>query len=336
MSAPERSEAAGPPRRQAAEPPPRQRQATGPLPPQRQADGRLVLWMAFLTALWGLNAVFIKVLTLGMAPLMGAGLRGAIGLALLTGYGRLRGEKMGYRGQDLWHGLAVGGMFAAEFALFYLAAPLTTGGHIAIFINMAPFFVALGAHFFLPGERLTVLKILGLLLAFFGVVVLFSDELYVRQTGFWRGDLMVIAGAALWAGTTLYMKMFMMERFTDFRLLHVHILVSTPLLLGFSWLFEAEPFFAVTGFTVVALLFQAVVVVCFSYMMWMYLLRQYPAGSLQSFTLLTPGWGVAAGVALLGEAVSGLLLAGIALIGVGLYLVNRPAPRGHSPRLETH
>lgn len=301
-------------------------ETAGPLPPPvRQADLRLAAWMVSLTALWGLNAVFIKVLTLGMAPLMGAGLRGAIGLALLTGYGRLRGEALVYRGKDLLHGLVVGGLFASEFALFYLGARYTTGGRMAIFINSAPFYVALGAHFVLPGERLTVLKILGLLLAFGGVVVLFSDELYVARTGFWRGDLMVIVGAALWAATTLYMKMFMMERFSGFRLLHVQILVSTPLLLGFSWLFEREPFFAVNGLTIAALLFQAVVVVFFSYLMWMNLLRQYPAGSMQSYTFLSPGWGVAAGVALLGEAVSVFLVAGIALIGVGLYLVNRPA-----------
>ena len=43
-------------------------------------DSRLVLWMALLTFLWGLNAVTVKIVTQAMAPLMGAGLRGVVAL----------------------------------------------------------------------------------------------------------------------------------------------------------------------------------------------------------------------------------------------------------------
>ncbi len=69
-------------------------------------------------------------------------------------------------------------------------------------------------------------------------------------------------------------------------------------------------------------------VVFFSYMMWMSLLTRYPASGMQSFTFLSPVWGVVAGVILLGESVSLLMALGMALIGLGLYLVNRPRKLG--------
>ena len=65
--------------------------------------------------------------------------------------------------------------------------------------------------------------------------------------------------------------------------------------------------------------------VFFSYLMWIVLLRIYPAGGIQSLTFMTPVWGVLAGVVLLGESVSVLAASGIALVGFGLYIVNRPA-----------
>jgi drug/metabolite transporter (DMT)-like permease len=48
----------------------------------------------------------------------------------------------------------------------------------------------------------------------------------------------------------------------------------------------------------------------------------------QSFTFLTPLWGVLLGMLLLGESASGATFLAIAGVGMGLYLVNRPARAG--------
>ena len=289
----------------------------------RPVDMRMVLWMVLLTLLWGLNAITIKTVTEGITPIMSAGLRGVLALTLMTAWGLWRGERLVYRGRELLHGGVIGLMFGVEFILIYSGALYTNGGHISIFINTAPFFVALGAHFILQNDRLHVVKIAGLLLAFCGIILLFSDQLYVSKSGFWRGDLLVMGGAILWAGTTLYMKRYMVTHWNGFRLLHVQVLVSTPILVGYSLLTESNPLFAVSTSIVVTLVFQAGVIVFFSYLMWMILLRVYPASSMQSFTFLSPIWGVLAGIILLGEKVSLFLMIGMALVGLGLFLVNR-------------
>ena len=173
-----------------------------------------------------------------------------------------------------------------------------------------------------------MLKSAGLVLAFAGVALLISDELYIQKQGFWRGDLLVLCAAIAWAVTTLYMKRFLMERFNGFRLLHAQVLVSTPLLLGASLLLETAPLEGLDGANLVLVIFQGLVVVFFSYLMWMSLLTRYPASGMQSFTFLSPVWGVVAGVILLSESVSLLMALGMALIGLGLYLVNRPRSLG--------
>ncbi len=286
-------------------------------------DLAAVAWMVFLTFIWGVNAVSIKVLTLGMAPIMSAALRGMIALGILTVYCAARGESFRFGRPLLLHSALAAIIFASEAVLLYQGARFTNGGHIAIFINMAPFFVAGGAHYLLPGERLNLFKIGGLVLAFGGVVVLFSDDLGGQGAGLWRGDLLVIGAAAMWASSTLYVKGVLAHRLSAARLMWVRMVVSSPLLLGASLIFEPEPFFAVTGTTLLALFFQGTVVVSFSYMIWVRMLQRYPAGRLQPFTFLTPVWGVLTGVVLLNEAVSLVMAVGIALVGGGLWLVNQ-------------
>jgi drug/metabolite transporter (DMT)-like permease len=298
-----------------------------PAPMARSVDAALVLWMASLSALWGLNAISIRAVTIGMAPLLAAGLRGVVALLCLVPWGLWRGERLWFSGRLGLHSAVAGLIFATEFCVLYTGASLTTGGHVAIYINTAPFFVAVAAHYLLPGERMTWQRWAGLLLAFTGIAVLFSSDLRVQGSGLWRGDLLVIAGAALWGLTTVYIKRFMVQEMNGFELLYTQIAVSTPFLLAAAVL---APFGASASPTPLALgivVFQGTVVVFFSYLVWMKLLRSYPASAVQSFTFLTPIWGVLLGALLLGETLRASTFLAIALVGLGLYLVNRPPHR---------
>ena len=293
-------------------------------PINRAVDLPVVVWMTFLCGLWGFNAIAIKAVTAFLPPMLAAGLRGVVAMPLLLAFGWWRGETMRFRAPMWGHVLAVGLIFALEFVLAYSGARFTSGGHVAIYFNMAPFFVAVGAHFLLPGDRMHAARWAGLVLAFGGVLVLFSDDVLVQKAGYWRGDLLVILAALAWSMGTLYMKRFMAQSLNGFQMLYAQILVSTPALLGAALWMEPVGTVGLGLEAVGILVFQGVVVVFFSYLIWMNLLRVYSASAMQSFTFLTPVWGVLMGVVLLGETVTWVTGLGIALVGTGLYLVNRP------------
>jgi drug/metabolite transporter (DMT)-like permease len=71
------------------------------------------------------------------------------------------------------------------------------------------------------------------------------------------------------------------------------------------------------------LAFQTVVVSFASYLTWFWLIRHYPATRLSAFTLMTPMFGLLAGVLILGEPVTHRLLAALAAVSLGIALVNR-------------
>lgn len=285
----------------------------------------MILWMLLVTFLWGMNAITIKYITVGVTPIMATAIRGGIALVFLAGWGVFRGQSLKYTPGEYLHGLIGGGLpFALTFTLVYYGAQFTNGGHIAVFINTAPFFVALGAHLFLPGDKLHLMKVGGLLLAFFGVVLMFYDEIFTQQRGYWRGDLLVIAGGFFWAFNTVYAKRFLLYRLSGFRMLFLSVLLSTPLLLVLSLATEENFFFAITPGIALAIFFQGAVVVGFSYLLWWNLLSKYPASTMQSLTFMVPVWGVFLGIFWLGEMVSIPMAGGMALVALGIYLINRP------------
>ena len=78
----------------------------------------------------------------------------------------------------------------------------------------------------------------------------------------------------------------------------------------------------VTPVVVASLVFQFVIVAFASYLAWFWLLTRYLASRLSVFSFLTPLFGVAAGVILLGEPVTVAFLGAAALVGAGIFLVN--------------
>lgn len=291
----------------------------------------MALWMLLLTLVWGLAALAAKVITAGIAPAMAAGLRGALAVAVLSAYAAARPAALKAPPRPLLLAGVTGLMLAADFMFYFAGAKLTTSGQLSVFVNTAPLFVAAGAHFLLPGERLHALKLAGLVTSFAGVAVLFSADFATPGAGHWRGNLLVLCASLSWGASTLFIKRFLAHSMSPFLLLYIRLLVSTPVVLLLSWVTEPRPFIAVTPLVIALLLYHALVVIVFSYMMWLWLLQRYPASSLQAFAVLSPVWAVALGVLLLGEQVTPLMGLGMALVAAGLLLVSRPAPRPASP-----
>ena len=79
-----------------------------------------------------------------------------------------------------------------------------------------------------------------------------------------------------------------------------------------------------------AVLLVFVAFITFTTSLW--LMTRYPASRIMAFLMITPVFGVAAGVILLGEPLTIHLVIGLGVVIVGLWLVNRPPKHPLSPR----
>lgn len=275
-----------------------------------------------LSLTWGLNQVAVKVANHGFQPVFQAGVRSLFGGLLVLAWCRARHISLIDRDGTLIPGIVAGLLFGGEFILYFIGLDYTTVSRGSVLIYLAPFVVAIGGHFFIPGERLTVLRVAGLAAAFAGVLVAFSDRLTLSSSTTLLGDGLCIAAAVLWGATTVLIKATRLARTTPEKVLVYQLAVSAILM------FAVAPFFGPfirqpDGLAVSALLFQIVVVVAGSYLAWFWLLVRFPAGRLTVFTFLTPVFGVLFGGLLLSEPVSLRLVVALVLIATGIVLVNR-------------
>jgi len=169
-----------------------------------------------------------------------------------------------------------------------------------------------------------VRKSVGLVLAFCGVAVVFSDKLSAAGPDALKGDLMFILAGALWAATTLVIKRSRLAHASAEKMLLYQLSVST--LFGILLVPFTPPLLReVTALATASLVFQAVFIVAFTYCLWFWVVRRYPAAALSSFTFLTPAFGVLGAGLLLNEPLSPKIIAALVLIAIGLVVVNRPS-----------
>lgn len=285
-------------------------------------DALAVTMMVWLTFSWGLNGVAAKIANSGFSPIFLSMARAAIALVLVMAWCRWRSIPLFTRDGTLWAGLLAGALFGTEFMLIFVGLEFTSVARSALMINTMPFWVLIGAHFLL-GEKMDGRKAAGLALAFVGVAVIFRDRLSLPGPDAWIGDLLSLGAGVFWAATTLVIKASRLSSIQPEKVmvyqLAVAVVVAIPMMPLAGPMLRAPD-----ALSTAALVFQAAYVVAFTYVVWFWMVRRYPAAALSSFAFLTPAFGVILGGVILDEPLSPWLFLSLALIAVGLYIVNRP------------
>jgi drug/metabolite transporter (DMT)-like permease len=278
--------------------------------------------VVLLCASWGLAQVLMKVAGEAISPLVHAGLRSTLAVPVLLAWCHWRGVVVFVRDGSLPAGLLAGALFAAEFWALYAALGLTTASRAGVLLYTAPFFAVLGAHLFVPGDRLTLRKFGGLVLAFLGLLLAFADRLGGGEQAALLGDLLALLAGLLWGATIATIKATRLTRIAPERTLLYQLAVSALLLpLGFA--LGERGIEGATAITWISLAYQVVGVAVASYAAWFWLVSRHPASLLAPFLFLTPVFGVSLGALLLGEPVTWALLGALVLIGAGIVVVNR-------------
>lgn len=275
-----------------------------------------------LCAIWGCNQIAMKIANGGLSPVFQASVRSAGAALLLLGWCALRKVRLFGRDRRPGYGALIAALFSLEFALLYSGLLYTPASRAVLFLHMAPFVVAAGAHFLLPGERLQGWRLGGLALAFTGLALAFADGLRLPRGRELLGDSLELCAAIGWGATTLVIKA--RGRGVDPHLTLVYQLAGSALPL---WLISralGEPgVIALTPRVLASMAFQIVVIATFSYLAWIWLLTRYPASVLSAFSFWTPLFGLLAGAVFLGEHITAALAVAMALVAAGIYFVNR-------------
>ena len=285
--------------------------------------GRIIALVLLIVSLIGGGAFAVKLGLKGFPPLKMALFRCILGLITVGGIGFYYGISMRMRFKELPRLLLIALLYILHTITLNFGTQLTTASRSTIFFTLYPLFTVLFGHFWLPNDRLSQKKVLGILTSFTGVLVtLFPNMQGGMTTTYLLGDLIVLLAAGFLGLRITLTKVFVQDIYSH-RLLVWLLGLSIPCFLFLSFLFERGQPVDWTLESCAGLFYQGLIITGFCFLVLTSVLRKYKASKLVVFSFLMPVSGVLFSNLLLGDKLTIDVLGGTVLVAAGIYLVNR-------------
>ncbi|MGA2188628.1 MAG: DMT family transporter [Steroidobacteraceae bacterium] len=287
---------------------------------RRPLDTRAASLVLLLCVIWGIQQVALKGVAANAAPVLQLAIRFG-GASVFFGAWVLVSEgRRAFADGTLPSGLLLGLMFSLEFIFAGQALLHTTAAHSVVFLYTAPIFTALGLQF-LPEERLNRLQWGGIAVAFVGIVVAFLGFSNRPAVELLTGDLLALVGGMCWGFSNVVLRRGRVGGAAAAKTV-LYQVATAALLLGAFAAATGQTHLKLSTLTVVALVFQTLIIAISSYLVWFWLLRRYVISRLMLLSMLTPLFGVVFGAALLGDPIDLRFGLGALMVLMGVLIVN--------------
>jgi drug/metabolite transporter (DMT)-like permease len=289
----------------------------------RPLDVKGAILALVLAVLWGANPVAIKLGLADVAPLRMAFFRFAVSAMVIFAYAVVtkrpdvllipRGQ-----GKPIW---SLGLLCVVQIALMNVGIDRTTAAHAVIMVNSYAVHTVVFAHFLLPGDRLTARKLVGVLIAYSGVVILFAPG-FTGMGGTLVGDLIIAVSALVLAERTVFIAK-TVQRVDPVRLMMYQSIIGAAGLLLMSLIWDVERPTRWTAGLLLSILYQGALIGGFNFVLNAKLLQIYQPSAMATVALSTPIWGVLIAAAIGREGLAPELVLASAMVAAGIGLTTR-------------
>ncbi|MDQ7058901.1 MAG: DMT family transporter [Ghiorsea sp.] len=230
----------------------------------------------------------------------------------------------------LYGGLGIyGGMLSV-----YWAAQFIPSGLVSLLFGLTPIFTAILAIFWLKNELITRYRIIGMLLGFFGLLVVFGQSITWGEQAVWGVCGVIVSGlihviSAIWVKrVNAHVPAISMTAGT--------LCVATPLLLitwlaaSPDWQALSQTLVAAPSHTTLAILYLALFGSVFGFSLYFHVLKHVEATKVALIALMTPITSLFLGYYLNQEPITPQIMLGASLIIGGLAIFElggKPLPK---------
>src|SRR6184192_2253038 len=165
-----------------------------------------IVWL-ILCGIWGSTWLFIKLGLQDLPPLTFAGIRFVFASGILITIILARGVRWP-RKRNEWLVIAIVGLlqFSLNYGLVFWGEQRIPSGLAAVLQSTFPLFGLVIAHFYLPQERITTVKVAGVLLGIAGVAIIFSDQLSIAGSLALLGSVALVLSAVFGSYSNVLVK----------------------------------------------------------------------------------------------------------------------------------
>ncbi|WP_322528012.1 EamA family transporter [Salinicola sp. LHM] len=272
--------------------------------------------------IWAFNIIVIKLGVEDLPPLLVTVLRFMLVAVLVVPFTRISRQQLPW---ILLLAVTFGGL---HFPLLFLGLQQSEAGTGALLVQMGTPFATLLAAMFLK-EKLGPRRVVGLILAFGGVVVLAGGPSLPPPAP----TALLLASAFFWAVSTMIIKL--APPIAPLTMTGWISLFAIPLVALGSWIFEDDQWLALRQASWAgwgAVVYTAVMSSIAAYGLWYRLLQKHPVSRVVPLTLLMPVFAVMLGVWLLDDPLGINKVAGGVMVIAGLAIINIRFRRQRKPR----
>ena len=284
-----------------------------------------LVWL-ILCGIWGSTWLFIKLGLAVLPPLTFAGIRFVIACAILFTIIFIRRIQLP-QSRSQWLLLAITGFmsFSLNYGLLFWGEQYISSGLAALLQATIPAFGLVIAHFYLPTERMTPIRIVGVLLGVCGVGTVFSNQLGVAGPKALAGCVALVLSSLFVAYSNVLVK-------ARGQRLDPAILAAGQMFFGLIPLLligipvEGNPLqFHWTTMALIALFYLAVVGSVVAFLLYYWLVHNMDVTKTMLIALVTPVVAVVLGMIVLDEELGWRTIVGggMIMLGIGLIVAQR-------------
>jgi drug/metabolite transporter (DMT)-like permease len=285
---------------------------------------KLKHWLIFIVlgAIWSSSFMWIKIAVQEISPTMLVAFRALFGLLFCVVVIFVQRVQWP-RSFRSWYPLLLLGIsnVAIPFLLISWGEKSIDSAVASVLDATVPLFTILMAHYLLQDDKITLPKLVGLLIGFAGVVVLMSKDLFDVSTNSLLGQVAVILASVFYAVSSVYVRKTTED--TPGIIRSAVPLISASVVMWFStFLIESPVQIPQLRITWVALLWLGILGSGLAFAMAYYLIHEIGPTRTTMVTYLFPLGGVILGVTFLNEELTWQLITGAILIVLSLVVAN--------------
>ena len=280
-----------------------------------------ILVYILLCLIWGSTWIGIKIGLTDAPPIWSAAFRFILAVALLVIVNAVTGQKYpkGWRNivRVAWPGLFT---YLGSYTATYLGSQYISSAIASILFAVFPFMTMLLMIVMLKNERISLRSVLGVVVGFAGVVLIFAEPMdYGSNAAF--GMLMMLLSPLAAAFGTVTVKAHLKDE-DVFPMVTLQMAVGAIFLTLIAALVEDIALFQVTAKSVGAIVLLAVFGSVIAFTAYYWLLKRLPLITMSLIALITPIVAVCLGYFVLDEVLTTQDYMGAALVLTGVAVVN--------------
>lgn len=299
------------------------------MPDQKQTNAVSILSVLGALIIWSSSFVAIKIAYVTYPPITLGAVRFLVATLVLGVLVLLPGNRVKLQKKDGWT-VALGGLTGITLyaVLQNIAMQWTSASNATLIIASYPVITLLLESLFYK-VRLNATKIVGILIAIFGVVILSYVKAEKRQQGELLGVILLIVAGVAWAFYNFLTKK-VVNHYPPVTLLFYQTLFGAIFMAPLS-LFERSQWAAPTTMTFSMMLFLALFCSVVAFLLYNLGLKHLSASTVTSMLNLVPFFGVFFSWLLLGEAITVRKIVGGGIVVLGVMLsIRQKNERGTS------